>query len=84
MKHPGWTTHEQFLLEILNGVTNYIFSEEFTKLEKGEKDIQQQVFYNLKLVLQFLVNPFEGANRHAAVKRHNKKVGTQPKKRPTK
>ena len=84
MEHPGWETHEQFLMEIINGINNYMFGKEYTNLDKDAKDLQQRVFYEMKNVLQFLVNPLAGANKYTAIQRHNKKVGTQPKKKSTK
>ena len=81
MEHHGWQTHEKFLLEMLTGMTNYMLSEEFTNLSMNEKDVQQRVFYHVREVIQFLVNPMKGANINAAIKQHNKTVG-KPKKRP--
>jgi hypothetical protein len=80
MQHHGWQTHEQFLMEILNGIQNYMFSEAYTNLDIKEKDVQQRVFFATKEILQFLVNPMRGANINAAIKQHNKKIGKQ--KRP--
>ena len=76
MEHRGWEAHERFLTEVLNGINHYMFSEEYTNLNEKEKDVQQRVFYHVKEVIQFLANPLKGANIHAAIKQHNKKVGT--------
>ena len=81
-EHRGWQTHEQFLVEITNAMSQYVFSESFTKMSAEEKDIEQKVLFNLKEVLQFLVDPLRGANINAAIKKHNKKMGEQPNKRP--
>lgn len=80
MEHHGWKTHEKFLIEMLNAIQNYMFSEEFTNLDIKEKDVQQRVFYHVREIVQFLVNPMKGANINAAIKQHNKKIGKQ--KRP--
>ena len=82
MEHPGWKTHEQFLLEITNALNHYVFSEQFTKLDPETKDIEQRVLFHLREVMQFLVNPLRGANINAAIQKHNKRMEKQPKKRP--
>jgi hypothetical protein len=55
-----------------NAIQNYMFSEEFTNLDIKEKDVQQRVFYHVREIVQFLVNPMKGANINAAIKQHNK------------
>ena len=80
--HPGWRTHEKFLIEIENAIQHYMFSEAFTNLGAAEKDIEQKVLYNFHQTMQFLVNPLKGANINAAIKKHNKQMEKRPKKRP--
>jgi len=71
--HPGWKVHQAFLVAVGNNISLYMLSREFTELTRDEKDAQQRAFYHTKEIIDFLMNPLEGANKAAAFERHNKK-----------
>lgn len=71
--HPGWKVHQSMLIALGNNVSLYMLSRDYTALDKEEKDAQQRAFYYTKEIIDFLLNPLEGANKMAAIERHNKK-----------
>jgi len=71
--HPGWKVHQSMLIALGNNISLYMLSRDFTALDKEEKDAQQRAFYYTKEIIDFLLNPLEGANKMAAIERHNKK-----------
>jgi hypothetical protein len=59
-----------------------MLSEEYTKLSPDEKDAQQRGYFISKEIIDFLLNPMKGAEKYAAVMRHNKKMQETTQKRP--
>jgi len=74
-KTDGWVVHQGFIIEIANKLSEYMLSKEFTKLDMQEKDAQQRGLYVAKEIIDFLLNPLKGAEKHADIVRHNKKMG---------
>jgi hypothetical protein len=73
-KHQGWKVHESMLITIANAISKYMLSEEYTRLPADEKDAQQRGFHITTEIIQFLLNPLKGAEKHAAMTLHNKKM----------
>ena len=80
-QHTGWKVHQALIVSIGNKLCEYMLTPEFTKLDKDEKDAQQRAFFIAKEIIDFLLNPLKGAEKYAAIKRHNKKIeeATKPK-----
>ena len=87
---PGWKVHESILISIANEIALSMLSSEYTKLSPADKDAQQRGYFIAKEIIDFLINPLRGAEKYAAIKRHNKKMeatqkqpkGKQKEKRP--
>lgn len=83
-QHEGWPVHQALLVNIANKLAETMLSEEFTRLDRDKKDIQQQVLYNTKEIIDFLLDPMKGAKTYAATQRwHQKLEATGTRKRPT-
>jgi len=80
-KHPGWKLHMAALIDLGNGISEYMLSDEFTKLDIHEKDAQQRAFHHTKEIIEFLLNPLKGARHAAAIMQHNKKIEEATRKR---
>jgi len=81
-QHEGWSVHQGIILTIANEIALLMLSEKFAKLDKDEKDAQQRAFYHTKEIIDFLLDPLKGANKHAAIKQYTKKLGATKRKRP--
>ena len=82
-QHEGWPVHQSMLVSIANKLAETMLSEEFTRLDKDEKDVQQQALYNTKEIIDFLLDPLKGANTYANVKNWQRKLeATKKRKRP--
>jgi hypothetical protein len=79
-QHNGWRTHQALLVSIMNEVSTYMLSPNYTKLDKDEKDIQQRAFYIVKETANFLLDPLANARKYAAINAANTK-GKGSKKR---
>ena len=77
--HEGWAIHQGFLVEIMNHVSSYMLSNDYTKLDKEEKDVQQRAFFMIKEIVEFLLNPMKNARRYVALRdAANKKQAKSP------
>lgn len=74
-KEAGWKVYQSLIVSLANAISNYMLSADFTRLDKAEKDAQQRAFFCFKELMDFLLDPLKGANKYAAIKRHNKKMG---------
>ena len=73
-QHDGWKTHQSLLIGIMNNISAYMLSNDFTKLDRDEKDIQQRAFYIVKETATFLLDPLANARKYAAIKAVNQKT----------
>ena len=80
--HPGWETHQKFMVIIANKMSEYMFSDAFTKLSAEEKDIAQRTMHSTKEIIDFLLDPLKKATKLAKVQAWNKKLGATQGKQP--
>ena len=83
-KEPGWAVHQGLMVQIANQISLYMLSEDFTRLDATEKDVQQRAFFVSKEIIDFLLNPLKGAKKHAEFIQHNKKMEATQKRGATK
>jgi len=81
-KEDGWGVHQSLMVNIANGLSKYMLSEAFTKMDATEKDTHQRAFFIAKEIIEFLLSPLKGAEKHAAIERHNKKMEATIRKQP--
>ena len=82
-KFPEWSVHKEFLLIMKGTIAEQMFSDEFTKMGKEEKDVKQRTYANMNEVINFLLNPLKGIESEVRYKQHNNLMeathGKQPK-----
>ena len=74
-EQPGWKVHNMFMVLIANKMSEYMFSKEFTELNREDKDANQRSFHMTKEIIDFLIDPLKGANQYAKIALHNQKMG---------
>jgi len=79
-QHESWSIHQGLIIEIANGMSKYMLSKEFTKLDAKEKDAQQRAMFISKEVIDFLLDPAKGLKQHKVIQLYNKKMEVPFKK----
>jgi hypothetical protein len=74
MKSEGFEIHKRLLVEIANGLLNYMVSKKFTDLDQKQKDVEQRAIYESKELIDFLLNPIKGLTQHNKIAVHNKRM----------
>jgi hypothetical protein len=73
-KQEGWKVHQGLIIQVANELSQYLLSKEFTYLDKEEKDARQRAIYISKEIIDFLLDPVAGLDRHNAINIHNKRM----------
>lgn len=81
-KTEGWKVYQGLLLQICNDMSSYMFSDEFTKLDKEEKDVRQRSFVITKEIIDFLINPAKGVENLLAIQKYNQNLESTIRKKP--
>lgn len=84
MKTEGFQVHKAFLVQIGNGLLEYMVSRKFTDLDEKQKDVQQRAIFECKEVIDFLLDPIKGLKRHNLIAAHNKRMSRTVKGGPSK
>ena len=66
-EHQGWKVHQGMIVEVANRISAYMLTEQFTRLDKEEKDAQQRAFFIAKEIIEFLFDPLKGADKYAKI-----------------
>jgi hypothetical protein len=74
MKSEGGKVHQALLVEIANGLLQYMVTEKFTDLASSQKDIEQRAIYECKALIEFLMNPTKELRRQNIIAAHNKRM----------
>ena len=74
MKSDGFEIHKRILVEIANGLLQYMVTKKFTDLDQKEKDVQQRAIFECKELIDFLLDPIKGLRRYNKIVAHNKKM----------
>ncbi len=70
----GFEIHKKMLVEIANGLLQYMVTKKFTDLDSKQKDIEQRAIYECKELIEFLLDPIKGLQRHKKIVAHNIKM----------
>ena len=63
MEQPGWKVHQAMVVDIANNLAGYMLTEEFTNLDREEKDVQQRAIFMTKAIIEFLLDPVREYHR---------------------
>jgi len=74
MKSEGGKVHQAFLVEIANGLLQYMVTDKFTELDARQKDVEQRAIYECKEMIDFLLDPTKGLKRYNMMAAHNKRM----------
>ena len=85
MEQPGWKVHQAMIVDIANKLAGYMLTEEFTNLDREEKDVQQRAIFMTKAIIEFLLDPIKEYNRLQRLQQtnYNPKEVTQLRNNPT-
>lgn len=81
-QHRGWKTHQAFLLEMGNRLSNEVLTRKFQSMEANNKLVRLEAYSMVSEVIKFLLNPVATLTNINKVKAHNIKMGATVKKRP--
>ena len=73
-KTEGFEIHKRILVEIANGLLQYMVTQKFTDLDQKQKDVEQRAIFECKELIDFLLDPIKGLRRHKLIVAHNKKM----------
>ena len=74
MKTEGFEIHKRVLVEIANGLLQYMVTKTFTDLDQKQKDVEQRAIFECKELIDFLLDPLKGLKRHNLIAAHNKRM----------
>ena len=74
MESDGGKIHCAFLVEIANGLLQYLVSKRYTDLDERQKDVEQRAIVECKELIDFLLDPAKGLRRHNIIVAHNKRM----------
>ena len=70
----GFEIHKRILVEVANGLLQYMVTQKFTDLEQRQKDVEQRAIFECKEIIDFLLDPLKGLKQHNRIAAHNKRM----------
>ena len=74
MKSEGGKVHQSLLIEIANGLLQYMVTKKFTDLNEKQKDVEQRAIFECKDMIDFLLDPAKGLRQQNILAAHNKRM----------
>ena len=78
-KDPGFIVFQEILLRLQGFMATDLLSSRVTKLDTNNKDIVQRTYYNLNLIINFLLNPTKPIVTKLDLIKHNLALERQAK-----